>query len=185
MVCDDGLYCNGVESCDSGLGCQAGTAVDCDDSNAWTNDSCDETGDTCLHAAVVIDEGDACTTDACDPLTGISHTPLVCDDGLYCNGVESCDSGLGCQAGTAVDCDDSNACTTDSCDETGDTCLHAAVVIDDGDACTTDACDPVTGISYTPVVCDDGLYILNGVESCDSGLGCQAGTAGPSAMSSC
>jgi hypothetical protein len=38
-----------------------------------------------------------------------------CDDGLFCNGVETCSPTLGCQAG-------SNPCTPLACNETNDTC---------------------------------------------------------------
>ena len=40
--------------------------------------------------------------DACD------HMPSdgLCDDGLYCNGSETCHATLGCQAGANVNCDD-------------------------------------------------------------------------------
>jgi hypothetical protein len=47
-----------------------------------------------------------------------------CDDGVFCNGVESCVSAA-CQAGTPVDCSDANACTSDACDETNDVCQHS------------------------------------------------------------
>jgi hypothetical protein len=119
-LCDDGLYCNGAETCDALLDCQAGTAVDCDDLVGCTDDSCNE------------------GTDSCDnvPNNGL------CDDGLYCNGAETCDALLDCQAGTAVDCDDSVGCTDDSCNE------------------GTDSCDNVPNNG----LCDDGLY-CNGAET--------------------
>ena len=55
----------------------------------------------------------ACTSDA------------ACDDGLFCNGVETC-GGAGCQAGTPVACDDGDTCTADACDEATDACAHVA-----------------------------------------------------------
>ena len=33
MLCDDGLYCNGQETCEGVLGCQAGTPADCSHNN--------------------------------------------------------------------------------------------------------------------------------------------------------
>ena len=131
-ICDDGLYCNGVDACDATLGCLSSTAPDCNDGVACTDDSCDEENDKCVNA----------TNDD------------SCDDGLYCNGVETCDAALGCQAGTAPACDDGVACTDDGCDETNDRCTHTT---NDG-------------------ACDDGLY-CNGAETCDISLGCQVGTA--------
>ena len=94
--CGNGVFCDGAETCDAGLGCQAGTPVDCDDSFACTADSCNEGTDTCDHV----------TNDA------------SCDDGAFCNGAETCDAGLGCQAG-------SDACPVSgqTCDEGADTCI--------------------------------------------------------------
>ncbi|HUU83801.1 MAG TPA: S8 family serine peptidase [Phycisphaerae bacterium] len=129
--CDDELYCNGVETCDDLLDCQAGTAPDCADSVACTTDTCNE------------------ATDSCD------HIPnhAACDDGAFCNGAETCNVTLGCQAGTPVDCDDGVACTDDSCNE------------------GTDSCDNIAADAN----CDDGLF-CNGEETCHATLGCQAGT---------
>jgi hypothetical protein len=91
--CSDGLYCNGAETCVDHA-CQAGTPPNCADEIACTVDACDE-------------ETDACT-----------HTPnnAACDDGLFCNGAETCDIALGCVAG-------SNPCPGQICDEIGDTCV--------------------------------------------------------------
>ncbi|MDQ3034430.1 MAG: putative metal-binding motif-containing protein [Myxococcota bacterium] len=38
--CDDANVCNGTETCDIATGCALGTALDCDDENACTADSC-------------------------------------------------------------------------------------------------------------------------------------------------
>ena len=114
--CDDGLYCNGAEVCVAGV-CQAGApVVACDDGVACTVDSCDETAKTCL----------------------FTPNNALCDDGVYCNGVETCNATLGCQGGTLVNCDDSNECTTDSCNEALKACQNVAVI--DNTACTNGVC---------------------------------------------
>ena len=51
------------------------TAIDVDDGVACTDDSCDEVGDTILNVA---NDGN-------------------CDNGLRCDGSETCDTLLGCQ----------------------------------------------------------------------------------------
>jgi len=57
---------------------------------------------------------------------------VVCDDGAFCNGAETCDETGSCQAGTAPSIDDGIACTVDSCDEATDSIVHNA------DACNGD-----------------------------------------------
>lgn len=96
--CDDGVACNGAETCVAGS-CQSGTPIDCND-------------------------GIACTTDACNEPTGsCSHTPNhgACNDGLFCNGTESCHATLGCQSGT-------DPCAPEPCNEGSDTCGASEVV---------------------------------------------------------
>ncbi|MCP3938827.1 MAG: hypothetical protein GY708_26055, partial [Actinomycetia bacterium] len=90
--CSDGLVCNGTETCSNGS-CLPGAPVDCDDGITCTLDSCiEETG-------------------SCD------NVPIdaICDDGLFCTGVETCDALQDCQAG-------SDPCPGETCDEGADAC---------------------------------------------------------------
>ncbi|UCC29374.1 MAG: hypothetical protein JSU86_14375 [Phycisphaerales bacterium] len=178
-VCDDdGVFCNGVEECDSATGlcvsagdpCAQGencdeandecrpactTDADCDD-DVWCNglETCPV--DTCQPGtAVDCDDGVGCTEDSCNENTDSCDNvanDANCDDGQFCNGSETCDAVNDCQPGTAEDCDDSVDCTDDSCN-TG-----------------TDSCDNIADDAY----CDDGLW-CNGAETCDAQAGCQAG----------
>lgn len=102
IECDDGFFCNGVETCDAQRECQPGSPPAVDDSVSCTADSCDEAIDQIVHAP--------------------QHA--VCDNGLFCDGSEVCDAALDCQAGTAPEVDDLNPCTFDHCDETADAVLH-------------------------------------------------------------
>lgn len=64
-----------------------------------------------------------------------------CDDGVSCNGVETCVNQV-CAPGTPVTCDDGNACTKDWCDSAAG-CKHennTDPCADDGNACTNDVC---------------------------------------------
>ncbi|MEM7586959.1 MAG: M36 family metallopeptidase, partial [Acidobacteriota bacterium] len=91
--CSDGQFCNGVEVCNAGV-CEAGPAVSCDDGVSCTVDSCNE------------------GTDSCDNTADDS----LCSDGLFCNGVETCDAVNDCQAGV-------DPCAGDeTCNETADIC---------------------------------------------------------------
>jgi len=130
--CNDGRFCNGQETCDASADCQSGTPPACDDGVACTVDSCDQGTDTCTHMP----------------------NDAACDDEVFCNGVETCDSFDDCQAGTPPDCTDGIGCTIDRCDSGLDTCVHSP---DDSS-------------------CDDGLF-CNGVERCDLVDDCAPGTA--------
>jgi len=117
--CDDGLVCNGAEACTDEV-CVAGMPVLCDDGVSCTVDACDESTGACVSAP----------------------DDAVCDDGMACNGVETCDPSLDCQVGEPLVCDDGNACTNDFCDD-GVGCVFSSNTNpcdDDGDECTDDVC---------------------------------------------
>jgi len=150
---DDGLWCNGLETCDPATGEKvAGTAPTIDDGIECTIDACYEEGDVVLHTPDFgkCDDGNECSSDSCDPASGCVNQ--------------------------AVSCDDSNLCTNDGCDyKTG--CFHTPVSCTDDNACNgLEGCDAAKGCQAgTPLVCDDGLF-CNGVETCDLVTGCKAGT---------
>ncbi|MFC1889669.1 MopE-related protein [Thermodesulfobacteriota bacterium] len=165
-LCDDSLWCNGAETCDEVNDCQAGTAPDCDDGVGCTVDTCNE------------------ETDGCD------HTPndSLCDDGAYCNGVETCNSVSDCQGGTAVDCDDSVSCTVDSCNEGTDSCDNVPDdgLCIDGNVCTDDTCNPDLGCVYTNNTdpCDDMLF-CSGTDTCMDGTCSHSGNPCDPVMQIC
>ncbi|MCG8672355.1 MAG: hypothetical protein MI867_23315, partial [Pseudomonadales bacterium] len=137
--CNDPLFCNGLETCNTGTGdCEPGTDP-CDDTVGCTDDSCDEGTDSC------------------------TNTPndANCANGDYCDGDETCDAGLDCQAGTAVDCDDLVLCTDDSCNEGTDSCdnIPNDANCDDANVCTDDVCNANADCGFTNNTdpCDDGL----------------------------
>jgi len=227
-VCDDGEFCNGVETCDAGTGdCLDGTAPDIDDGVDCTTDKCDETKDEVVHEpdAAACDDSNPCTDDVCDPVDGCSNpnneaecddsdpctvddvcsegscagTAKVCSDGLFCNGLETCDAQTGdCQAGDAPGLDDGVDCTVDSCSDDTAEVLHTPdpAACDDSNPCTDDVCDPIAGCLHpanallcddsdpctvddvcaegkcagVPKVCSDGLY-CNGEETCKADTG--------------
>ena len=168
--CNDGQFCNGTETCDAMGVCQPGTAVICDDGVSCTIDSCSESSDTCFHTA----------------------DDTVCDDGLYCNGTETCDGVLDCQAGLdpcgGAGCDDTLdacGCVSDpDCDDavfcngvelcSGGFCAPGTpVACDDGVACTTNVCDTVADSCANPpddTRCNDGNFCT--VDYCDAVADC-------------
>ena len=131
-LCDNGQFCDGSETCDAVNDCQAGTPPVVDDSVGCTDDSCDEANDVVVNT----------TNDG------------LCDNGLFCDGSETCDAIADCQAGTAPVVDDGVGCTDDTCDEANDVVVNA----------------PNDGL------CDNGQF-CDGSETCDATDDCQAGTA--------
>jgi hypothetical protein len=150
--CANDSFCDGVEKCDKLADCKPGTPIDCNDGIACTADSCNEATDSCAYV----------TNDA------------VCADVLYCNGVEICVVGVGCQPGSPVDCNDNRSCTSDTCNEARDACVHTGndAICDDGIACNgLETCSPdgapVTGcLAQPPVQCSDADGFACTAESC-------------------
>ncbi|MFA9566522.1 MAG: hypothetical protein ACERLM_17810, partial [Acidimicrobiales bacterium] len=113
--CDNGLFCDGSESCDALLGCEVGTPPVIDDGVGCTVDSCDEATDTVVNAPA----------------------DVLCTNGQFCDGDEICDVALDCQAGAAPPVGDGVACTVDSCDEAADLIRNVAsnALCDNGAFC--------------------------------------------------
>jgi hypothetical protein len=85
VACDDSLFCTVGDIC--GGGACNGTPNLCSDSIDCTHDACIEATDSCTH-----------TADA-----------SLCDNALFCDGVEICDLTLGCLDG-ADPCDATQTC---------------------------------------------------------------------------
>ena len=140
--CSDGNACTEGDVCDGGQ-CLSGGAVDCDDLDICTDDSCDaQLGCQHVDNVAACDDGDACTvTDACQAGVCVGAGEVDCDDDNICTD-DSCDAQLGCQhADNEADCDDGNACTAvDICQ--GGVCVGSDEAdCDDGNTCTVDTCD--------------------------------------------
>ena len=143
-------------------------ALDCDDGNPCTDDSCDPV-QGCVHVnnTAPCNDGDACTqTDACLNGACTGSNPVVCtaSDGCHaagvCNPVNGQCSDPVAPDGTA--CNDGNGCTqTDTCH--GGTCTGSNPVTCTAlDQChEAGSCDPATGQCSSPTAangtaCDDG-----------------------------
>ncbi len=77
-----------------------------------------------------------------------------CDDGLYCNGQETCVSGA-CEPGEGP-CSDGNDCTADSCNEEDDSCEYVCTATDYEDPCCADEACMSEPVCKVPV-CGDGV----------------------------
>ena len=169
IPCDaDGSKCSQSDACSDGQ-CKPGKALDCDDKNSCTNDSCDKKAG-CVHApnnALCDADGNKCTPiDKCSKGACVAGTLKKCDDAEVCT-KDSCSAANGSCVNTPLyaACDDGNACTVgDACGATKTgkhTCLPGKTVpCSDGKACTFDACDANKGCVFKPLPngasCNDG-----------------------------
>ncbi|MCH2107910.1 MAG: hypothetical protein MK135_01155, partial [Polyangiaceae bacterium] len=90
-----------------------------------------------------------------------------CNDGLFCNGEESCDEGR-CVAGDALECDDGVECTVDQCSEDERACVYLAPDAD-GDGFASSSCVDAQG-NILGADCDDSdpFTFPGSVEVCDT-----------------
>ncbi|MBU0546713.1 S8 family serine peptidase [Patescibacteria group bacterium] len=127
--CDDGLYCNGIETCVFGF-CQSETLVDC----SYLSDQCND--------------------GVCNEITGgyqcvaqLKTDGTLCDNELFCTENDYCSAGI-CLSGTSKNCDDSEGCTTDSCDEYLGACENTWPVCSlANDGCCGPECDSTTDVN--------------------------------------
>ncbi len=111
-ACDDGNPCTDDDVCQAGV-CQAGAAKNCDDQNPCTDDMCGADGE-CAHAA----------------------NTASCDDGVFCNGSDSCAAGA-CSVHAGDTC-------AQACNEAKKACVAC---LSDKD-CPTPADQVVEGCTY-------------------------------------
>ncbi len=129
-------------------GADAGTETcasdgECDDGHDCTVDTC-RVGGTCHHEPVheLCADGERCTlTNGCS--SGCENDD-DCNDGVFCNGTETCIRG-DCFDGADADCDDGNPCTVDSCDPGFDGCRYEVA----------DGCDAGLPPADAGIPCDD------------------------------
>ena len=197
-LCDDGNLCTLEDYCANAV-CVGGAALDCDDENGCTDDSCDlaagcvntaneapcDDGDVCTTGDICgggqclsgnlspCDDGNVCTTDSCDPENGCQYQPVVgeCDDFNACTHSDYCSDGK-CMPGEMVDCDDSDLCTDDKCSvQTGCYWENNNAFCDDDNACLTgDQCAEGVCAGTIAVVCNDSNICTD--DSCVPEEGC-------------
>jgi hypothetical protein len=167
LPCDDGEFCNGLDTCDGGeCSVHAGDPCAGPDGDTDCAESCDETMDGCTAADP---DGTPCR-----PAAGTCDVAETCNAGVCPTDGKS--SAL-CRP-SAGDCD-----LDDFCDGVGDTCPADAKRTDEcrpsSDPCDlADSCDGVSNDCPDAVLpddtsCSDDQY-CNGEESCQTGI-CTAG----------
>jgi hypothetical protein len=114
-------------------------------------------------------EADSGTSDAAIPDAPLRpcSSSEACDDGIFCNGEESCVAGA-CTEGTPLRCNDGIACTSEFCSEETRACVIRAIDEDrDGHAAAT--CVDARGMALGDD-CDDAQASVypGALELCDS-----------------
>ncbi len=187
VPCNDNDLCTAGDICADGE-CQSGAAVDCDDDNVCTADSCDGGNGLCLHAPAAGECNDTnpCTTvDECIGGKCVGTVPPDCDDQNVCT-TDYCDPTSGCiHSLNSAPCDDGNLCTTKDLCSLGECTGGPALVCTDNNPCTDDGCGPESGCTFTPNVaaCDDGNACTDN-DVCKSGW-CSGGTTNCDDLSPC
>ncbi len=177
VACDDQNVCT-VDSCDKSKGCVNAPSepTPCNDGNACTvADLC--SGGICVGgSAPDCNDSEACTDDSCSKATGCQHVAKA--DASKCSDANPCTTKDACQGGkcvaVAVDCNDDNPCTDDACDPDLGKCTNlpgSATLCDDGNVCTVgDACKAGNCKSGPVKSCDDVNPCTT--DSCDSKVDC-------------
>ena len=174
--CDDGIHCNGEDTCDNGTCVHSGNP--CESHQVCIEEMYGACGLPCLtdEDCEFLDVL-SCVTHICaDGINGMycDETAFIgpCDDGLYCNGDDTCDDGI-CSVHAGNPCPAGTLCNeaTDTCDE--EIVCQVDEDCDDGNICSEDFCiESNNGLSCMHYVqadgpCDDGIY-CNGTDQCDA-----------------
>jgi hypothetical protein len=171
-VCGDGIV-NGDELCDIADPTTPCCGLDCK-SVAPSGVACgaDPDGSGCLAAPTC--NGTTTFPASCIAQLAANGTPCT-DDGLFCTGPETCQSGLCLSSGNPCPGPDGDADCAESCDEAGGTCSGADPdnsICDDGVMCAADRCQ---GGICVPHAQDDNAVCQNtfnlGLLSGDTGAG--------------
>ncbi|MBI1825430.1 MAG: FG-GAP repeat protein [Planctomycetes bacterium] len=186
--CSDGNVCNGAETCQNGA-CAAGTALNCNDNNPCTTDSCVATsgcvytnapnGTACgSQISTDCDNADTCSNGTCVPNYDPSGTACTDDGnpctGDVCNGSGACThpskaDGSACGSSVNTDCDKPDSCLAGVCNS--NYIARDGLCTDDGNACTRDTCDGLGKCQHTAIVCSDGNACTT--DGCDPATGCK------------
>jgi hypothetical protein len=180
--CDDGVFCNGRETCTSGICVAANTPcggnVDC------VTAVCHELGGGEGSCTVEVDHALCGVGRYCNPVDGCVWgagclDSTDCQDAYQCNGAEQCIN-LVCAGGVPPVVDDHDICTLDGCDDArvglgGEAVFHFPVSTLDGSACIRPD-DGGPGVCVSAKggcvisACGDGVVFAAAGEICDDGV---------------
>ncbi len=140
LNCDDGKLCTS-DSCNPQTGC-VHTALpgccsqnsDCADNNLCNGtERCNLATGSCIPGKPLsCEDGNSCTDDSCDPQKGCvyTHNSAPCDDGLFCNGHDTCGDGS-CSVHSG------DPCKQLTCKEETDSCEDVGIICDNPETCAS------------------------------------------------
>ncbi|MBN8617087.1 MAG: hypothetical protein J0L92_41290, partial [Deltaproteobacteria bacterium] len=173
---DDGVFCNGVLACEMGR-CVAADIPSCDDGVTCTTDACSASMDECTHTPndTMCPMGLRCYAGrGCADAPPCEFDSDCAEDGVFCNGVESCVMGTCRSPGTRA-CDDMNNCSLDECSDSMSMCVATTYpdVLTNVAHCGTGANDCV--VCPTPTPAQVNMDAACAMGAC--ALGCLTGFA--------
>ncbi|GAG75255.1 unnamed protein product, partial [marine sediment metagenome] len=155
LDCDDGVYCNGSETCDESK-CQDGSNP-CPDDGLFCNgiESCDDETDACVYTGNPCEPNLICDEEVDSCLECLEDAD--CDDDLFCNGEEFCMTGI-CLPGIEEPCpDDGLFCNgVESCDDETDACVFPGNPCEPNLICDEEINSCVGCLDYAD--CNDDLF---------------------------
>lgn len=162
-TCDDGNPCTTDSVTRTQTNAYCTHTIDpgaaCNDRNACTTgDTCTSTG-ACVGTAINLDDGNPCTVDTCDVATGPVHTlspGAACNDGNVCTGPDTCSATGACSGPRLASIDDLNPCTRDVCDPATGAVSHPPTSADATCSSATYYCYDKYGRVSRTVVCVAG-----------------------------
>ena len=193
--CDDGIYCNGVETCDQAGACLDGVPPDCSDDGLFcngsevcdeANQSCGQTGNPCEAGTVCDEDIDSCVLESCG--NGQCETGENCNNCLQdCIGGTS--SGGDCAScfkgncdgvchpkkedASCSDCATVSYCCGDGICEGEENNGNCAIDCPYGPTCGDDNCDLGENCSTCPEDCATPEDCSDGMDNdCDAFVDC-------------
>lgn len=156
--CSDDNECTAGDMCQLDK-CVPGIALNCDDLNPCTDDSCDPTkGCVSLANSATCTDGNSCTLDDVCSSSQCVGKPAICDDGELCT-ADACDPATGCvNLANSATCTDGNECTLDDKCAEGK-CKSGELKVCPQPVCTVSSCE--AGLCVTDLTllndtdCDD------------------------------
>lgn len=186
--CNDGDWCTVGDECRLGecLGDVGRCLLDCNACRA-AEAQCDAAPGSCIIDAACVAAGQLAPGNpclVCDPAAvawawAPAYPGTSCDDGLFCNGAETCDGFGACLPG-ALPCP-TGGCNA-GCDEPSDACLAAAAGIvcraAAGGCDLEEACDGLASTCPPDAFVSAGVICRSAVDTCDAAEACPG--SGPS-----